>query len=102
MIGRRGWRLERAEALGIASCLDVSARPDVVAAIRDLTDGRGADVSVDATGQPAGWEQAVAAVDRGGTIVLFGGCAPDTVMALDTRRAHLDEFLARKVSTQGL
>ena len=92
LIGRRGWRLDRVQALGIARCLDTSERPDVVAAIRDLTDGRGADVTVDATGQPGGWEQSVAAVDRGGTIVLFGGCDPGTTMALDTRRAHYEEL----------
>ena len=92
LIGRRGWRLERVEALGIARCLDASERPDIAVAIRDLTDGCGADVTVDATGQPEGWEQSVAAVGRGGTIVLFGGCAPGTTMALETRRAHYEEL----------
>jgi L-iditol 2-dehydrogenase len=93
LIGHPGWRLERVAALGIAQCLDTGERrPGVVDAIRSLTDGRGADVTVDATGRPDGWEHSVAAVARGGTVVLFGGCAPGTTMALDTRRAHYEEL----------
>ena len=32
------------------------------------------------------------AVGRGGTVVLFGGCAPGTSVRLDTRRAHYEEL----------
>jgi L-iditol 2-dehydrogenase len=92
LVGRPGWRLDRAQTLGIARCLKTSERADVAGVIRDLTDGRGADITVDATGRPGVWEQAVAAVDRGGTVVLFGGCAPGSAMALDTRRAHYEEL----------
>src|SRR5207245_1453297 len=60
--------------------------------VRRLTGGRGADVTVDATGRPEAWEQAIASVGRGGTVVLFGGCAPGTTVRLDTRRAHYDEL----------
>jgi len=47
---------------------------------------------VDATGRPEVWEQAMAAVGRGGTVVFFGGCAPGTTVRVDTRRAHYDEL----------
>lgn len=91
LVGRRGWRLERVQQLGIGQCLDGAAR-DAVAAVRDVTGGRGADVTVDATGRPEVWEQAIAATNRGGTVVFFGGCAPGTVIHLDTRRVHYEEL----------
>jgi L-iditol 2-dehydrogenase len=92
LVGKRGWRLERVRRLGIGECLDVTATPDVVGAIRAATGGRGADVTIDATGRPEVWAQAVAAVGRGGTVVLFGGCAPGTTVPLDTQRAHYEEL----------
>jgi L-iditol 2-dehydrogenase len=92
LLGKGGWRLTHVRGLGIAEVVDTHAVPDVVAAIRDLGGGRSADVTVDATGRPEVWEQAVAAVGRGGTVVFFGGCAPGTSIRLDTRRAHYEEL----------
>lgn len=93
LVGKAGWRLERVRALGIGDVLDATACPDVVAALRAATAGRGADVTVDATGRPEVWQQAMAAVARGGTVVFFGGCAPGTTVPLDTRRVHYEELL---------
>jgi L-iditol 2-dehydrogenase len=92
IVGKAGWRFERVRALGIAECVDVTAGGDVVATLRALTGGRGADVAIDATGRPEVWEQAVAAVGRGGSVVFFGGCAPGTSITVDTRRAHYEEL----------
>jgi len=92
LVGKRGWRLDRVRALGIAECVDASDARDVPAAIRALTGGRGAEVTVDATGRPEVWAQAIDAASRGGTVLLFGGCAPGTTVALDTRRAHYEEL----------
>jgi L-iditol 2-dehydrogenase len=90
LIGKAGWRLERVRALRLGECLE--AGPDVVEQIRAATGGRGADVTVDATGRPEVWEQAMAAVARGGTVVFFGGCAPGTHVRLDTQRVHYEEL----------
>jgi L-iditol 2-dehydrogenase len=95
MVGKRGWRLERVRRLGIGECLDATASPDIVASLREATGGRGAEVAVDATGRPEVWEQAMAAVGRGGTVVFFGGCAPGTTVPLDTQRAHYEELTVR-------
>jgi L-iditol 2-dehydrogenase len=91
MVGKAGWRLDRLKHLGFARWLDATAA-SVVAEIRGLTGGHGADVVVEATGRPEVWEQAVDAVGRGGTVVFFGGCAPGTSIRLDTRRAHYEEL----------
>ena len=92
MVGRPGWRLERVRALGAWECLETSASADPAAEIRARTQGRGAEVTIDATGRPEVWEQAVDAVGRGGSVVFFGGCAPGTAIRLDTRRVHYEEL----------
>jgi L-iditol 2-dehydrogenase len=92
VVGKTGWRLERVRELGIGEIVDAGATPDVVADLRALTYGRGADVTIDATGRPEVWEQAMAAVGRGGSVVFFGGCAPGTSVRVDTRRAHYEEL----------
>jgi L-iditol 2-dehydrogenase len=92
LLGKPGWRLERARGLGLGECLETDGTRAVVQAISDHTSGRGADVAVDATGRPEVWEQAVDSVARGGTVVFFGGCAPGSAIRVDTRRAHYEEL----------
>lgn len=56
----------------------VNAREsDVVETIRDLTDGFGVDVVIDAVGRPETWKQAFYARDLAGTVVLVGVPTPD-------------------------
>jgi L-iditol 2-dehydrogenase len=92
LVGKAGWRLEEVKRLKIGECLDATASPDAVEAVRAMTDGRGAEVTIDATGRPEVWEQAIAATARGGTVVFFGGCRPGTSVSLDTRRVHYEEL----------
>src|SRR2546422_7566840 len=63
MVGKAGWRFERLRRLEFARWVDASAG-NVVEVLRAANGGRGADVVVDATGRPEGWEQAVDAVGR--------------------------------------
>ncbi len=90
LVGKPGWRLDRIRELGIAECLEAGS--DLAASLRGAAGGGGVDVAVDATGLPGVWEQAVASVGRGGTVVFFGGCAPGTTVTLDTRRVHYEEL----------
>jgi L-iditol 2-dehydrogenase len=92
MVGKAGWRFDRLKGLGFARWLDATSAGSVVEAVRDATGGRGAEVTVDATGRPEVWEQAVDAVARGGSVLFFGGCAPGTTIRLDTRRTHYEEL----------
>jgi L-iditol 2-dehydrogenase len=92
LVGKGGWRLERVRNLGIAEVLDATATADIVAELRAATGRHGADVTIDATGRPEVWQQAVDAVGRGGSVVFFGGCAPGTTVSVDTRRAHYEEL----------
>jgi len=92
LVGRAGWRLQQVRGLGIGECLDATETDSVVEEIRSRTAGRGAEVTIDATGRLEVWEQAVEAVGRGGSVVFFGGCAPGTAIRLDTRRTHYEEL----------
>jgi NDMA-dependent alcohol dehydrogenase len=57
--------------LGATHALDPGSE-DVTGALRDLTEGRGADVALDTGGAPGIVAQAYAAVRRGGTVVAVG------------------------------
>jgi S-(hydroxymethyl)glutathione dehydrogenase / alcohol dehydrogenase len=65
------FRRQMAVELGATQALD-STSDDVVAALRDLTEGRGADVALETAGAPGVVAQAYAAVRRGGTVVAVG------------------------------
>ncbi len=92
LVGKSGWRLDRVRAAGFAECVDARATGDIVGAVRAHAGGRGADVTVDATGRPEVWELALDAVGRGGTVIFFGGCEPGTRVSVDTRRTHYEEL----------
>jgi S-(hydroxymethyl)mycothiol dehydrogenase len=73
-------QLQAAKRLGATDTVN-SAERDPVEAIRELTDGNGADVVIDAVGRPETYRQAFYARDLAGTVVLVGVPTPD--MRLD-------------------
>ena len=58
-----------------------SSNIDPVEAIRELTDGNGVDVAIEAVGNPKTYEQALYARDLAGTVVLVG--VPDPEMKIE-------------------
>lgn len=84
-------RLEVAKKLGVDVTVDLNQVEDTVKALRALTpEGRGADATIDATGQPSAWENCIDIVRKGGFVNLFGGCKQGTKITLDTTRLHYD------------
>jgi S-(hydroxymethyl)mycothiol dehydrogenase len=73
-------KLEWARDFGATHTVDGS-ETDPVEAIRELTDGLGADVVIDAVGIPQTWKQGFYARDLAGTLVLVGVPTPE--MRLD-------------------
>jgi L-iditol 2-dehydrogenase len=69
-------RLEMAEPFGPDGTIN-AAKTDLVAEVRRLTHGKGADVIVTATPAPAAVVQAVEMARKGGRILLFGGLPKD-------------------------
>ncbi|WP_127499481.1 S-(hydroxymethyl)mycothiol dehydrogenase [Actinoplanes solisilvae] len=70
-------------ARGFGATHTVNARgTDVVAAVKELTGGFGADVVIEAVGRPETYEQAFYARDLAGTVVLVGVPTPDMKIEL--------------------
>jgi S-(hydroxymethyl)mycothiol dehydrogenase len=69
-------KLDLARSFGATHTVDASAG-DPVEAIRSLTGGNGADVCIEAVGNPAVLEQAFFARDLAGTLVQVGVPTPD-------------------------
>jgi L-iditol 2-dehydrogenase len=84
----------RPERLRLASEFGADATVAGVAALEGLTGGQGPDAVIEAVGQPAAWREAVGAVRRGGTVVLFGGL-PRGDVPLDPHRIHYEELTVR-------
>jgi S-(hydroxymethyl)mycothiol dehydrogenase len=76
-----GRKLAKASKLGATVTVDASTN-DVVTAIKDATDGFGADVVIDAVGRPETFEQAFYARDLAGTVVLVGVPTPEMTIEL--------------------
>ena len=71
------YRLEVARCMGATDIVNAD-RTDVPAAVREATDGRMADVVIEAVGRQATINQSLELVPRGGTVVFFGVPDKDT------------------------
>jgi S-(hydroxymethyl)mycothiol dehydrogenase len=69
-------KLEWAKDFGATHTIDAS-KEDAVARIKELTEGNGADICVEAVGRPEVLEQAFFARDLAGTVVQVGVPTPD-------------------------
>src|SRR5437763_3170407 len=74
-------KLDLAFQFGATAVVDSSAT-DAVEAIRELTGGNGADVCIEAVGNPKVFEQAFYARDLAGTVVQVGVPTPDMRISL--------------------
>jgi L-iditol 2-dehydrogenase len=84
-------RLALALELGASHTFDPT-KSDVAAELRELTDGRGADVAFEAVGIEATVRGAILAVRKGGSVSLVGNLAPDVsvpLQAVVTRQLRL-------------
>jgi L-iditol 2-dehydrogenase len=86
-------RLALARELGAHHALNAKTT-DVAAAVRELTQGRGADVAFEAVGIEPSVRAAVAAVRKGGSVTLIGNLAPDV-------RLPLQAVVTRQIRLQG-
>jgi S-(hydroxymethyl)mycothiol dehydrogenase len=72
-------KLEWAKAFGATHTVDASCE-DPVERIREITDGNGADVCIEAVGRPEVLQQAFYARDLAGTVVQVGVPTPDMAL----------------------
>jgi len=83
-------RLDFAKKLGVVETIN-SKREDVIERVRHFTKGYGADIVIEAIGLPVTWEQALKLVQKGGTVLEFGGCPPGTEIKVKTEQLHYGE-----------
>jgi L-iditol 2-dehydrogenase len=97
LLGGSDRRLQVGEKLGAAKTFNYRQVEAVPALIKDLTDGLGADVVIEATGVPSVWEMAIACARPGATVNLFGGCPRDTTITVNTEQLHYSELTLKGV-----
>jgi len=94
-IGRRQPQLDRAARMGADEVIINTDGADVVGAVKAMTEGRGADVVIEAVGLPELWQLATRLLRRGGVVNFFGGCASGTEVHLDTQLLHYSEITCK-------
>ncbi|MBI2214071.1 MAG: alcohol dehydrogenase catalytic domain-containing protein [Acidobacteria bacterium] len=89
-------RLDTGKALGASQTFAARRDGHDTQRLRVLGgSGEGFDAVIEATGSPAAWETGIGVVRTGGSVLLFGGCAQGTSVALDTHLAHYSELTLR-------
>jgi L-iditol 2-dehydrogenase len=96
-IARRQLQIDNAIRLGADEgvILDLDQPERTLARVRQVTGGRGADIVIEAVGQPVAWELATQSARKGGIVNFFGGCASGTRVGLDTQLLHYSEITCK-------
>ncbi|MEP0919492.1 alcohol dehydrogenase catalytic domain-containing protein [Leptolyngbya sp. DQ-M1] len=97
VFGGNQQRLEIAKKFGAVEAFNYRQIPDLPQLVKELTDGWGADIVIEATGIPSVWETAIACARPGATVNLFGGCPRDTTISVNTDQLHYNELTLKGV-----
>ena len=65
--------------------------------VRSQTEGRGADVVIEAAGTPETWSQAMMMTGKGGTVIQFSGLSGGTQVGFDATHLHYGEITMKGV-----
>jgi len=94
-IGRRPSQLDRARKMGADETIENRDGADIIGPVRAMTEGRGADVVIEAVGVPEVWQLAIRLLRRGGVVNFFGGCPSGTEIKLNTNLLHYSELTCK-------
>jgi 2-desacetyl-2-hydroxyethyl bacteriochlorophyllide A dehydrogenase len=86
----------RARAHTVGSDIEIDPSQAGTDSILAATDGRGADVVIEAVGRPATYTQAIALARRGGRILAYGAAPPDA-----TIEVHPFEIYSKELTITG-
>lgn len=98
--GRNVDRLALANHFGVNEIIDISqySLEEEREAILNKTQARrGADIVIEAVGNPETWELATSLVRPGGLVNFFGGCPSGTQVNFETRPLHYSELTFKGV-----
>ncbi len=84
-------RLAEANRIGVDTTFN-SATENPSKKVLEFTEGRGADMVVEAVGRKETWELAPKLARKGGTVLLFGGCASGTEAMFEAEKIHYGEL----------
>jgi S-(hydroxymethyl)glutathione dehydrogenase/alcohol dehydrogenase len=87
-------KLDLARRCGATETVDASTQ-DAVAAVRDLTAGRGADHAIEVVGSPATMQSAFTMTRRAGTVTLVGASAMGDVVTFGAMQMMVDAKTVR-------
>ena len=90
-------RISLAHKLGADKTINVARIKDTIKAVKELTEGKGADTAIEAVGIPEVWEKTIAMVRKGGKVILFGGCPSKTSIKINTQLFHYGEISIKGV-----
>lgn len=82
-------RRDLAARLG-GNCIDPAAT-DAIAAVRQATEGHGADLAIDCAARADVWAQVLLATRPGGWALMFGGLPEGETAAFDAHHLHYNE-----------
>ena len=97
LFGGNDSRLEIGKKLGATHIFNHHNLVDIPEVVKELTQGWGADVVIEATGVPSVWETAIACARPGATVNLFGGCPRDTTIKVNTEQLHYSQLTLKGV-----
>ncbi|KST65601.1 zinc-dependent alcohol dehydrogenase [Mastigocoleus testarum] len=97
LFGGNNSRLEIGKELGAAHIFNYHNLVDIPEVVKEITQGWGADVVIEATGVPSVWETAIACARPGATVNLFGGCPRNTNIKVNTEQLHYSELTLKGV-----
>ena len=84
-------RLRQAEKIGVDATLN-PIKDNLMDHVLKFTEGKGADIVVEAVGRDETWESAPGLARKGGTVLLFGGCPSGTSVSFNTEKIHYGEL----------
>ena len=93
------YRLEAAKRLGADAT--IHAEEDVPARLRQLNDGRLADLVVVCTGAPSALAQALNSVERGGTVLFFAATEPSVTLPVPVTKLFYKNDITLTTSYAG-
>lgn len=87
MIDINSKRLEMSNQFGVDATIN-SAEVDPIAAVKEMTNGKGADKVISANPSNEAQSQSIFMAKAGGLVVFFGGVAKGSLTELDTNHIH--------------
>lgn len=97
VFGGNDQRLEIAKKFGATQTFNYRQILDIPNVVKELCDGVGADIVIEATGIPSVWETAITCARPGATVNLFGGCPKNTAINVNTEQLHYNELTLKGV-----